>query len=37
MFAFLGNGLTLSETNAGEGELPVPYIRSAEADEWEIE
>lgn len=37
MFAFLGNGMTLSEQKAMGGDLPVPYIRNHESDPWEIE
>jgi hypothetical protein len=35
-FAFLGNGLTISEEKYGT-DVPVPYIRNEEAEEWDIE
>jgi hypothetical protein len=37
MFAFLGNGLTITETKHEPEDLPVPYIRKNEDDAWEIE
>jgi hypothetical protein len=37
MFAFLGNGLTMTKEKADGGELPVPYIRNHESDSWVIE
>lgn len=37
MFAFLGNGLTITETKSSPETLPVPYIRNNEDDAWDIE
>lgn len=36
IFAFLGNGMTISETNSTPETLPVPYIRNNEDDPWDI-
>lgn len=36
IFAFLGNGLTISEEKYGSA-VPVPYIRNSEDEEWDIE
>jgi cation diffusion facilitator CzcD-associated flavoprotein CzcO len=36
MFAFLGNGKTISQVKFGE-DVPVPYIRIDEDKEWDIE
>jgi hypothetical protein len=37
MFAFLGNGLTVTETKFSPETLPVPYIRNDEDEAWDIE
>ncbi|OAL38935.1 hypothetical protein AYO20_01686 [Fonsecaea nubica] len=37
VFAFLGNGLTITETKYGPKDMPVPYIRNSEDVEWDIE
>ncbi|EXJ61851.1 hypothetical protein A1O7_02281 [Cladophialophora yegresii CBS 114405] len=37
IFAFLGNGLTITEEKFGPKDLPVPYIRNDEDEEWDIE
>ncbi|ETI19779.1 hypothetical protein G647_08792 [Cladophialophora carrionii CBS 160.54] len=37
VFAFLGNGLTITEEKFGPKDLPVPYIRLNEDEEWDIE
>lgn len=38
IFAFLGNGLTITEEKfAGTGNLPIPYIRKNEDEIWDIE
>ncbi|EXJ66388.1 uncharacterized protein A1O5_10540 [Cladophialophora psammophila CBS 110553] len=37
IFAFLGNGLTITETKYGPADLPVPYIRNNEDEAWDIE
>ncbi len=37
IFAFLGNGLTITEGKYGPTDLPVPYIRNNEDEEWDIE
>lgn len=36
VFAFLGNGLTISEVKYAP-EIPVPYIRSNDDEQWDIE
>ena len=36
IFAFLGNGKTISQVKLG-AEAPVPYIRNNEDDEWDID
>jgi cation diffusion facilitator CzcD-associated flavoprotein CzcO len=36
IWAFLGNGKTISETKYGKG-VPVPYIRNNEDEVWDIE
>jgi hypothetical protein len=37
IFAFLGNGLTITEESFGPKDLPVPYIRNHEDEVWDIE
>lgn len=37
MWAFLGNGLTITETKYGVKDMPVPYIRNNEDEVWDIE
>lgn len=37
IFAFLGNGLTITETKFAPTDLPVPYIRVDENEAWDIE
>jgi hypothetical protein len=37
VWAFLGNGLTITETNYGPEDMPVPYIRNNEDEIWDIE
>jgi hypothetical protein len=37
IFAFLGNGLTVTETKFSPETLPVPYIRNDEDEAWDIE
>lgn len=37
VFAFLGNGLTITETKYNPQEMPVPYIRNDEDEAWDIE
>lgn len=38
IFAFLGNGLTITEEKyAASGDMPVPYIRKDEDEIWDIE
>ena len=37
IFAFLGNGLTITEEKFEPKDLPVPYIRNQEDEEWDIE
>ncbi|KAJ9604945.1 hypothetical protein H2200_010334 [Cladophialophora chaetospira] len=36
VFAFLGNGWTIAETQFGK-DVPIPYIRNHEDEEWDIE
>jgi len=36
IFAFLGNGLTITEEKYGD-DMPVPYLRNDEDAPWEIE
>lgn len=36
IFAFLGNGMTITEERGGD-DLPVPYIRNDEQEAWDIE
>jgi len=36
IFAFLGNGLTITEEKTAP-EVPVPYIRNDEDEQWDIE
>jgi hypothetical protein len=35
-FAFLGNGLTIGEEKYDKN-VPVPYIRNSEDEQWDIE
>ena len=37
IFAFLGNGLTMTEEKHGPDDLPVSYIRNNEDETWDIE
>ncbi|RVX72033.1 hypothetical protein B0A52_04631 [Exophiala mesophila] len=38
IFAFLGNGLTITEEKfEGSSELPIPYIRNNEDEVWDVE
>lgn len=37
IWAFLGNGLTITETKYGVQDMPVPYIRNNEDEVWDIE
>jgi hypothetical protein len=37
IFAFLGNGLTITEEKYEGKDLPVDYIRLNEDESWEIE
>jgi hypothetical protein len=37
IFAFLGNGLTITEERYGPTGLPIPYIRNDEDEVWDIE
>jgi hypothetical protein len=37
VFAFLGNGLTITEETHKPEEMPVPYIRLDEDAVWDIE
>jgi len=37
IFAFLGNGLTITEETHEMKDLPVPYIRNEEDVVWDIE
>jgi hypothetical protein len=36
VFAFLGNGFTISEQKYGK-DLPVDFIRNRDEEEWDIE
>jgi hypothetical protein len=36
VFAFLGNGFTISEQKYGK-DLPVDFIRNKDEEEWDIE
>ena len=36
MFAFLGNGLTITEETSDKLTMPVPYIRNIEDEIWDI-
>lgn len=37
IFAFLGNGLTITETKYPLSEIPIAYIRNNEDEQWDIE
>ncbi|KAK6386122.1 hypothetical protein LTS17_001696 [Exophiala oligosperma] len=37
IFKFLGNGLTITEGKYSRDDLPIPYIRNNEDEEWDIE
>jgi hypothetical protein len=37
IFAFLGNGLTITEETFDKDTMPVPYIRNNEDEQWDIE
>ena len=37
IFAYLGNGLTITEIKYGPEDMPVAYIRNSEDEAWEIE
>lgn len=37
IWAFLGNGLTITESKYDMNEMPVPYIRNNEDEVWDIE
>ena len=37
IFAFLGNGLTITEESYSKETMPVPYIRNSEDEMWDIE
>lgn len=37
IFAFLGNGMTITEESSDNETMPVPYIRNNEDEQWDIE